>query len=256
MLPIELQILKYYLFEKPIYHTKIKPFFNSDSYRKLARSLETYQPDPQLAKKHLDDVTYTVFDLETTGLIPEVGHEIISIGAVQIKGVHYCRKEKFYRIVRPIRPVPGVITELTGLDREKIMHGQTFIDAFAAFFEYSRDTVLVAHPAKFDVRFLQTMLKRWKLPSYQPYVIDSQQIAKWVLPRQNCQLDSLIRHYTIDYLERHHALNDAIMTAELFEYLLNEVKNKGITSYDSLTPVLAGQKNNASFFNHRSKEWS
>lgn len=242
MLPIDLQILKYYFFEKPIYHYKIKPYIDTAAYQRLYNKLNEYKPEESIKKMKLDDVTYTIFDLETTGLIPEVGHEIISIGAIQVKGLHYCNREKFYRIIKPIRPIPRNITSLTGLDASSIRHGQTFIDVVTDFLDYSKDTILVAHPAKFDVRFLQAMLKRWKLPPIEPLVIDSQEVAKWVLPAMNYQLDPLIRYYNIDFLERHHALNDAIMTAELFENLLTEVKNQNIHSLEKLTYILQSEK--------------
>lgn len=238
MLPIDLQILKYYLFEKHLYHHKIKPYFSLPAYQELSERLDNYTPDNHLKKIDLEEVTYTIFDLETTGLIPEVGHEIISIGAIQVKGFAYCNRKTFYRIVKPVRPIPKNVTELTGIDVNTIHHGENFIDVFSEFLSYSRDTILVAHPAKFDVRFLKTMLKRWKLPVYHPIVIDSQEIAKFVIPNMQSQLDSLIRYYNLQQLDRHHALNDAIMTAELFEHLLKDIKEKNINSYEKLEFLL------------------
>lgn len=248
MLPIDLQILKYYLFEKPLYHFKIKPYLSTPAYLELMTQLHQYQPNHELAEIDLEEATYTIFDLETTGFIPEIGHEIISIGAIQVKGFSFCKRDKFYEIIKPMRPIPRNVTELTGIDIDTIHHGKNFIDVFTDFFMYSKDTILVAHPAKFDVRFLQTMLKRWKLPDFQPLVIDSQEIAKWLLPDVSCQLDPMIRYYNLQYLDRHHALNDAIMTAELFEYLLKDVKANNIQSYNELRQVLALQKKKHPYF--------
>ncbi|SDL63059.1 3'-5' exonuclease [Sediminibacillus halophilus] len=238
MLPIDLQIIKYYLFEKPMFQQKIKPYFNWKSYQSLEESLEKVEKDPAIETTDFSKTTFTIFDLETTGLIPEIGHEIISIGAIQLTGNKFCRTEKFHQIIKPVRPVSRRIKNLTGIDKHELVNASPFIDAFSNFLQYSSGTILVAHPAKFDIRFLQSMIKRWKLPAYRPYVLDSQLMAKWLLPQVNHQLDPLIRHLGIERLERHHALNDAIMTAELFEYLLKEARKQGISTYQELRPIL------------------
>ncbi|WP_053219269.1 3'-5' exonuclease [Virgibacillus senegalensis] len=243
MLPIDLQILKYYLFEKPMFQSKIKPYFQWHSYQSLSENLQQTERDTSLETTNLSEATFTVFDLETTGLIPEIGHEVISIGAIQITGNKYCRREKFHQIIKPIRPVSKRIKKLTGIDKHDLVNASPFIDGFSNFLNYCSGTILVAHPAKFDIRFLQTMIKRWKLPEYRPYVIDSQLMAKWLLPKVNPQLDPLIRYLGIEKLERHHALNDAIMTAELFEFLLDEAQKKGVTTWQELDHLLASMEN-------------
>ncbi|WP_186578023.1 3'-5' exonuclease [Aquibacillus kalidii] len=237
MLPIDLQILKYFFFEKPIYRYKMQPFFQWDSYFTLKSYMDTIAKD-QIIDQNLDEITYTVFDLETTGLIPEIGHEIISIGAIQLKGWNQCSTKTFYQTIKPIRPVSKRIHSLTGLSKNEIDRAPPFFEGFHKFLEFSQNSVLVAHPAKFDIRFLQTMLKRWKLPSYEPTVIDSQLLAKWLLPDINSQLDPLINFFGIKHMERHHALNDAKMTAELFISLLQLAKKQGIYSYLELKEAL------------------
>ncbi|SDJ64991.1 3'-5' exonuclease [Sediminibacillus albus] len=244
MLPIDLQILKYYFFEKPRFHKKIKPYFQWESYQTLNKTLLHLEQDNWLKTTHFSETPFTIFDLETTGLIPEIGHEIISIGAIQLNGLKYCRREKFHQFVRPVRPVSGRIKKLTGISQHEFENASPFIDAFHNFLEFSKGTILVAHPAKFDIRFLQTMLKRWKLPNYRPHVIDSQMMAKWLLPQVDCQLDPLIKHFDIEKLERHHALNDAIMTAELFEYLLANSIDHDITTLNELNDALFSMNQN------------
>lgn len=234
MLPIDIQILKYVLFEKHIYDRKIKPYFRWAGYQRVKHILEAYQPDSDLMDSPLLDTPFTIFDLETTGLMPQIGHEVLSIGAIQVKGLKHCRTERFYQVIRPIQPVSNHTLELTGLTRQSIKNASPFIDGFQKFLEFSKDSILVAHPANFDMGFLQTMLKRWKLPKYQPFVIDSQKIAKWLLPDVNHTLDALLHYFEIEQMIRHHALNDAIMTAELFENLLKELNKKEITTYREL----------------------
>ncbi|UOR12358.1 3'-5' exonuclease [Halobacillus amylolyticus] len=242
MLPIDLQILKYIFFEKPIYAYKLRPQFKWASYQELYERLQLYDGEPNIGLANLKDIDYTIFDLETTGFIPEIGHEIISIGAVRIHGLETCHIDTFHQIIRPIRPVSKSTFKLTGLTREQIANGHPFVGSFKDFMEFSKGSVLVAHPAKFDMRFLQSMLKRWKLPHYHPPVIDSQIMAQWLFPAKRHQLDPLLKHFHIEKRERHHALNDAMMTSELFFKLLEHSIQNGIQTYGELKSVLNDTK--------------
>ncbi|WP_173916200.1 PolC-type DNA polymerase III [Halobacillus sp. Marseille-Q1614] len=239
MLPIDLQILKYFFFEKPIYAYKIRPYLTTGNYLDLREKL-SQEVHGTPGNQPLTNITYTVFDLETTGFLPEIGHEIISIGAVRMEGLDTYHHETFHQVVKPIRPVRNHTLKLTGLSREQIDKAPSFLEAFDRFLEFSRGSVLVAYPAKFDMRFMKAMLKRWKLPDYSPPVIDSQLMAKWLFPeRKHYQLDPLLRKFSIPKLERHHALNDSIMTAELFRELLTTIMKKNILTFNELNDTLS-----------------
>ncbi|WP_226582886.1 PolC-type DNA polymerase III [Halobacillus litoralis] len=243
MLPVDLQIIKYLLFEKPMYYFKIKPYLKWNTYHQLEEHLLEFEKQPGFPEKSVKDIDYTIFDLETTGFLPEIGHEIISIGAIRLHGLDACHSKKFHQVIRPIRPVNNQTLRLTGLSREQLKNASPFIDGFRNFMDFSKGSVLVAHPAKFDMRFLKAMLKRWHLPDYNPHVIDSQLMAQWLLPNVRHQLDPLLKYVGIEKRDRHHALNDAIMTAELFRYLLNKTGDNGVHTLGDLNKKLEQQKN-------------
>lgn len=208
MSSIGLKILRYYLYDRVKWQKKIKRDKSLPVYDRLQESLLLYQ---ESSSRY-----FTVYDLETTGFYPAIGDEVISIGAVKIDLVEgRILEETFYRIVRPIHKVPRVVRQLTGLSIDEIRAGWTFIEAFEEFMAFSKGTTLIAHPVKFDVYFLQTLVQKWGLPDYLPPYLDSEALAKELFPRSNPQLDSLIRKLNIERHERHHALNDARMTAEL-----------------------------------------
>ena len=242
MLPVDLQILKYFIFEKPMYYFKIKPYLKWHSYGLLEEKLLEHTKRGSLEAKSLEELDFTIFDLETTGFLPEIGHEVISIGAIRIQGLHSCKREKFHQVIRPIRPVNRQTLKLTGLTRDRLQNASPFIEGFQNFMEFSEGSVLVAHPAKFDMRFLKAMLKRWKLPDYDPHVLDSQLMAQWLLPNVRHQLDPLLKYVGIEKRERHHALNDAIMTAELFRFLLRKTIENDVGTLEELNEKLAQQK--------------
>ncbi|WP_347549943.1 3'-5' exonuclease [Pseudalkalibacillus hwajinpoensis] len=196
---------------------------------KSQRSLHVYDRlFESLCSYHESSSRYfTVFDLETTGFYPVLGDEVISIGAVKIDLMEgRLLEESFYRIVRPIHKVPRFVRQLTGLSIGEIRAGWTFLEAFEEFMAFSKGTTLIAHPVKFDVYFLQTLVQKCGLPDYLPPYLCSEELAKDTLPQMNPQLDTLIRKLNIERYERHHALNDARMTAELFLKLFQELDIK------------------------------
>ncbi|WP_273835213.1 3'-5' exonuclease [Guptibacillus sedimenti] len=216
MSSIGFKLLRYYLYDRLKWQKKIKTDKTLPVYERLYDSLLLYQ---ESSSRY-----FTVFDLETTGFYPAIGDEVISIGAVKVDLVEgRILEESFYRIVRPIKKVPRFVRQLTGLSIDEIRAGWTFIEAFEEFLSFSKGTTLVAHPVKFDVYFLQNLIQRWGLPDYLPPYLDSEALAKELFPRSNPQLDSLIRKLNIDRHERHHALNDAKMTAELLLVMFDKL---------------------------------
>ncbi|WP_377888887.1 PolC-type DNA polymerase III [Alkalihalobacillus sp. R86527] len=210
------KLLRYMLFDRRKWKKKMKKEIDSPVYKRLQDQIPRHQSESLRY--------FTVFDLETTGFYPAIGDEVISIGAVKIDLVEGCiLDDSFYRIVRPLNKVPRFVRQLTGLSIGEIRAGWSFLEAMEEFISFSEGTTLIAHPVKFDVYVLQSLVQKWDLPDYLPPYLDSEALAKEVFPSGNPQLDSLIRKLNIERHERHHALNDAKMTAELCLKLFNRL---------------------------------
>ena len=109
----------------------------------------------ELDDRPLRELTYTVFDTETTGLDPSGGDEIISIGAVRIVNGRVLAGEIFDQLVDPQRPVSAASARIHGIRAEMLRGQPTIPPVLAAFHRFSEDTVLVGHNVAFDLRFLQ-----------------------------------------------------------------------------------------------------
>ena len=68
---------------------------------------QTTEPTRALDERRLGDLSYTVFDTETTGLDPSEGDEIIQIGAARIVNGKLLRQECFEQLVDPQRGIPA-----------------------------------------------------------------------------------------------------------------------------------------------------
>lgn len=192
--------------------------------------LFTYQEGSIDLDRKLTDLVYTVFDTETTGLEPSKGDEIIQLGAARIVNCRLLRQEIFDQLVDPQRPLRPETIPIHGIT-EDMVRGQPTIDAvLPAFREFCEDTVLIAHNAAFDMRFLQLKEERTGIRFGQP-VLDTLLLSAVVHPNQEShRLDAIAERLGIVIESRHNALDDAVATAEVFLKLLPLLADMGIVT--------------------------
>ena len=180
--------------------------------------------------RKLSELTYTVFDTETTGLEPSKGDEIIQIGAVRIVNGRLLRQETFDQIVDPEIPLKPEGIPIHGIT-EDMVRGQPNIDVvLPAFHEFCEDTVLSAHNAAIDMRFLQLKEERTGIRFTQP-VLDTLLLSAVVHPNQEShKLDVILERLGITIGARHNALEDALATGEVFLKLVKLLEDQGIVT--------------------------
>ena len=183
-----------------------------------------------LAERPLADLSYTVFDTETTGLAPNQGDEIIQIGATRIVAGKLRRQECFEQLVDPQRSLPAAGVAIHGIEPH-MLRGQPTIDAvLPAFHAFAQDSVLVAHNAAFDMRFLQLKEGPTGVRFEQP-VLDTLLLSAVVHPQQaSHSLEAIAQRLGVNVLGRHTALGDALVTAEVFLKMLPLLHAMGLTT--------------------------
>ena len=181
-----------------------------------------------LEERRLAELAFTVFDTETTGLEPSAGDEIIQIGAVRVVNGKLRRSESFEQLVDPRRPIPRASIPIHGIEPHMVQ-GQPTIDAvLPAFHAYAQDTVLVAHNAAFDMRFLQLKEQATGVRFEQP-VLDTLLLSAVAHPNQpSHRLEAIAERFGIPVIGRHTALGDAIVTAEVLLRLIPLLEAQGI----------------------------
>ena len=174
----------------------------------------------------LDD-TYVVFDLETTGLSP-IKDKIIEIGALKVKSGKVV--DHFSTFVNPGRPIPYEITRITKITDEMVMNSPPIEEVLPRFLAFIEDSVLVAHNANFDVRFLEQNCRYQDLD--RAFVsVDTLALARVLLPAlSKYKLKNITSALKIPLENHHRAVDDAGATAKIFLKFMEMLKERGITT--------------------------
>ena len=168
---------------------------------------------------------FIAFDTETTGTSPD-RDEIIEIGAVRFVGGK--PTESFASFARPRKPIPESATRVNGITNEMVKSAPSIDDALEQFTSFCGDTLLVAHNAAFDVKFISAVVKRLEVPAPRGEVLDTYPISKVVLPQLfNHRLQNLARHFQIADAGFHRAQADASYCGQVFVALLREMVKRG-----------------------------
>jgi DNA polymerase-3 subunit epsilon len=184
----------------------------------------------ELAERRLSDLTYTVFDTETTGLEPSAGDEIISIGAVRIVNGRMLKQEVFEQLVNPRRSISKESTAVHGIEGRQLVNEPPIEQVLPRFHRFCEDTVLVAHNAAFDMRFLELKEAATGVRFGQP-VLDTLLLSAVVHPSlDNHHLDMIAERVGVRVIGRHTALGDALLTGEVFLRLVPLLAERGIVT--------------------------
>ena len=189
-----------------------------------------YDPPAETA---LDALSFTVVDLETTGCRAGVDR-VIEIGAVRVAGGRIA--ERFQSFVHPGRPIPPFVTRLTGIDDEMVEGAPPFAAVADDVRAFVGDSVVVAHNAAFDGRFLDAELTAATgRPLERPMLCTvrlGRRLLAGVVPRMN--LDTVADYYGFAFDGRHRALGDAEVTALVLTRFLEQCADEGVTSWGEL----------------------
>ncbi|MEX2239851.1 MAG: exonuclease domain-containing protein [Burkholderiales bacterium] len=183
-----------------------------------------------LDEARLAMLSYTVFDTETTGLEPSAGDEIISIGAVRVVNGRLLRNEVFQQLVNPHRALNPESARVHRIDAATLRDQPAIGEVLPAFHHFCEDTVLVAHNAAFDMRFLELKQASGGVRFSQP-VLDTLLLSAVAHPSLNEHtLEAIAARLGVSVMGRHTALGDALLTAEILLKLLPLLAERGILS--------------------------
>lgn len=183
----------------------------------------------------LEESTYVVFDVETTGLSSRFD-KIIELAAVKVHNGEIV--DKFESFINPHEPLSEVIKNLTGITDGMLVDAPEFKDVLPKFKEWVGDAIFVAHNATFDMGFIDTAYETLGYGPSTNGVVDTLEITKVLnkdLKRHN--LAALSRYYNVELVSHHRAIYDAEATGYIFIKMLQQLKEAGITKHNELNTL-------------------
>jgi DNA polymerase III epsilon subunit family exonuclease len=189
----------------------------------------------------LEDASFVVFDLETTGL-SATQSRICEIGAVRVQALEVV--DEFQSLVNPGVALPETIARLTGLRDPELRRAPSVRTVLARFLAFAGDDLLVAHNAGFDQRFLEHQLMRVHGRRLSEPALCSAALARRLLEgrRRRVGLAGLADFFGVPTTPCHRALPDAQATAEILILLIGLAQELGARRLSELRGLAAPRK--------------
>lgn len=183
-----------------------------------------------LSDRPLHELTYVVFDTETTGLRPSRGDAIVQISAVRIVNQRILETEQFDCLVNPGFPIPRSSIRFHGITDDMVVGAADVGAALRRFHAFADDAVLVAHNAAFDMKFIKLGQDKAGV-RFNHAVLDTLLLSFVLQPNHSAHtLDAIAARYGVEIPPgaRHTAIGDARCTAGIFQGMLSILPAQGI----------------------------
>ncbi len=223
---------------------KMLGFDNKDI--KIIYGVEGYlvpDKDPIITKDRgqtIDDTTYCVFDLETTGISFRT-EKITEIGIMKVKNGEVI--DEFSSFVNPQKPIPMRVQEITNITDEMVKDAPTIEEILPKVMDFFGDSVLVAHNADFDTGYIRYNCEKIGLKFENTY-LDTLRLAKDLFPEyKKYKLGIIADNLGIKVDVAHRALDDVDTTVKVFNVMVKMLKDKGIKKLREIDSDESGKAN-------------
>ncbi|WP_085992385.1 PolC-type DNA polymerase III [Oceanobacillus senegalensis] len=184
------------------------------------------------ANVELENATYVVFDVETTGL-SAVYDTIIELAAVKIHQGEIV--DRFEAFANPHHPLSQTTIDLTGITDDMVQDAPEVEEVLKDFHDWMEDDILVAHNASFDMGFLNQGFKKMNYEKATNPVIDTLELARFLYPElKNHRLNTLSKHLDVELTQHHRAIYDAEATGYILWKQVEKLLKMDITNHSQL----------------------
>ena len=163
---------------------------------------------------------YTILDIETTGLSPHKC-SIIELSAVKVRSD--AAVDRFTSLVKPDGVINSFITGLTGITNEMVAGAPDIKSVLPEFMEFISDDCVLGHNVSFDIRFISANLKKYFSTDFTNARRDTMYLSRRYCTLPSYKLDFLAKHYNISTEGHHRAMNDCMMTFEVYKNIKRDV---------------------------------
>lgn len=181
-------------------------------------------------RQPLESAHFVVFDTETTGLAPREGDEIVSLAGVKVIERGIIVGEVFDQLVDPLRPIPETSVRIHGITDEKVRGMPRIAEVLRAFRAFVGDAVLVGHNGAFDLEFIRLKEQAAGVRFDRP-LLDTLVLSRYLHDHTPAHsLDAVARRVGVQARDRHSALGDALITAQVLLKFVFLLRERGVTT--------------------------
>ena len=184
------------------------------------------------------NTTYCILDLETTGLSP-IENEIIEVGILKVKENKII--DTFHSYIKPKIKLTEEIIKVTNITNEKLErfeHIQNIYPKIIQFLGNEKDIVIVGHNVNFDIRFLKQNATNLGYEFNYTY-LDTYSLSKVLFPNLDThKLGKIKEHLKIKLPESENTLDVDIILLEVFNEIMDMLKNKGVNNLEDINTLL------------------
>ncbi len=196
----------------------------------------------------LSECPFVVFDTELSGLDPRKDF-IISIGAIKMTGGTIHINKEMSRLVRPEGEMSKKNVEIHGITPGELEEKESLEAVLPDFLDFIKDSVLVGHFINIDIKFMNRALKKIYSMKLANPALDTHSIHEWLYENgvafkkhyhggsTKTDLFSVSQRYGITVDTAHDALNDAFVTAQLFQRFLYFLHAEGMHTLNDLLDI-------------------
>jgi DNA polymerase-3 subunit epsilon len=183
--------------------------------------------------QQLMEIEWAVLDIETTGLAAG-RHRIIEVAAVLVRGGEL--REAYQRLINPERRIPQFITSFTGIKQSMVNRARRAAEVLPELRAFLGERIVVGHNIGFDLSFLACETERLGLAlGFPDEGLDTIDLARrYLTGMRRARLDRVAAALHVPARDRHRALPDARITAQVLILLLARAQAEGCQTLNDL----------------------
>ncbi|MBM3244482.1 MAG: WYL domain-containing protein [Candidatus Omnitrophica bacterium] len=187
----------------------------------------------------IDEVEFTIFDTETTGLEPRAGDRIVEIAAIRFKAGE--KSASFESLVNPGRKISEAAFAVNHISQEMLEGAPTIAQIAPQFIKFIEGSCLCSYNAPFDLEFLNNELAMHSLALPQgTMIVDVLKMARRLVPGlQRYALWFVAEKMGVRQQQKHRALEDVEMTLGVFNKLREILKTKGVDDFKNFAGLFS-----------------
>ena len=167
-------------------------------------------------------------DIETTGTHPSYDR-VIEIGILRVENNKLV--EKYSTLINPLSHISPFIENLTGISQKEVDNAPVFWEVKEKVEELLKDSLFVAHNARFDYGFLRNEMKRCDT-AFSTKQLCTVKLSRALFPRyKKHDLDSIVERFSLVYKVRHRAFDDAKILWDFFKLLKKQYGEEKLSVY-------------------------